>query len=241
MNGRNGLPIVAMPLRPDSNASPRRVYQKRLYFDALEAAGALVLPLPLTPDEARIHALYEHCDAVCLPGGPDVAPERYGQTARDDCGVDSAPELDAVDFALARWAVSDGVPLLAICRGVQVLNVALGGTLWQDVARQVDGALCHRHEARDALVHPIDLTPGSRLRDVVGDRCVDVNSLHHQAIRDVAKSLAVTARAPDGLVEAVEHPNHLFVVGVQCHPEDLYAEYPWASRLFQAFVAAARA
>ncbi|MBV8527892.1 MAG: gamma-glutamyl-gamma-aminobutyrate hydrolase family protein [Candidatus Dormibacteraeota bacterium] len=241
MSGRNGLPIVAIALRPDLASSPRRLYQKRVYFDAIEAAGGAVMPIPLTADEDRTHALYERCDAVCLAGGFDVAPERYGEHAQEGFGVESAPELDAVELSLTRWAVGDGVPVLGICRGAQVLNVALGGTLWQDIAGQVDGALQHNAAEHTVLVHPVELAPGSRLRDIVGARTIEVNSVHHQAIRDVAPSLRVTAHAPDGIVEAVELPDHLFAIGVQSHPEELTAQHPWASRLFEEFIAGARA
>ena len=241
MSGRNGLPIVAIPLRPDPDGSSRRLYQKRVYFDAIEAAGGAVMPIALTADEDRVRALYERCDALCLPGGPDVAPERYGELQQERFRVETAPELDAVEFTLVRWAIDDGVPLLAICRGVQVLNVALGGTLWQDIAGQVEGALQHECEQRDAPAHPIDVAPGSRLHDVVGGRTVEVNSVHHQAIRDVASGLRVTAHAPDGIVEGVEHPDHVFALGLQSHPEELTPQHAWASRLFEEFIASARA
>lgn len=241
MSGRNGLPLVAIALRPDLEASPRRLYQKRVYFDAIEAAGGAVMPIALTADEDRVHAVYERCDALCLAGGFDVAPERYGEQPQEGFGVESAPELDGVEFAMTRWAIGDGVPVLAICRGVQVLNVALGGTLWQDIARQVDGALDHNAAEHTALVHSIELAPGSRLRDIVGARTIEVNSVHHQAIRDVAPRLRVTAHAPDGIVEAVEHPDHPFAVGLQSHPEELTAQHPWAARLFEEFIESARA
>jgi putative glutamine amidotransferase len=124
---------------------------------------------------------------------------------------------------------------------MQVLNVALGGTLWQDIKRQVDGALEHNHEQRNSVVHPIDVEPASRLRDITRAPSVAVNSVHHQALREVAVGLQVTGVAPDGLVEAVEHRNHAFAVGVQCHPEELDGRHAWASLLFREFVASARA
>jgi len=235
------MPLVAVPLRVDGTPGrPSRLYQNRVYFDAIEDAGGAVLPVPLVSSEERLRALYDRCDAVLLPGGPDVEPQLYGETVREDCDVHTNPEQDFVDLALARWALTDGKPLLAICRGMQVLNVALGGTLWQDLGRQLEGTLEHRHEPRQEVVHDIETVVGSRLRDVVGAERIPVNSLHHQGLRDVAPSLAVSARTSDGLVEGVEHTEHPFAVGVQCHPEELYGMHPWASRLFGELVASAQ-
>jgi putative glutamine amidotransferase len=179
---------------------------------------------------------------MCLPGGPDVEPTLYGEETRADCAVEVDSELDCAEMLLARWALEADKPVLAICRGAQVLNVALGGTLWQDVGTQ--GATEHNHSqdgSRQELTHNIDVTPDSRLHAIAGAKLVDVNSMHHQALRDLGRDLVVTARAHDGLVEAVEHPGRRFVVGLQCHPEELYLERDWARRLFADFVAAARA
>lgn len=242
MSPAGRLPLVAIPLRAEArDGVPRRMFQNRAYFDAIEAAGAAAMPVPLSTDEQRLRLLYERCDAVCLAGGPDVVPQLYGEAARDDCAVETAPELDAVDFVLTRWALADGKPLLGICRGMQVINVALGGTLWQDIAVQVPGAQLHWAGERDAVVHPIEVAPATRLHDIVRARSARVNSLHHQAVRTVAAGLAVTATAPDGLAEAVEHTTHHFAVAVQCHPEELYTRHPWAARLFREFVSSARA
>ena len=240
MSAAARLPLVAVPLRPEARAgTPRRLFQNRVYFEAIEAAGGAVMPVALGGNQERLRAVYDRCDAVCLPGGPDVVPQLYGEEPREDCNVDASPEQDAVDVSLARWAVDDGKPLLAICRGMQVLNVALGGSLWQDVNVQAGSRLAHRHEVRDAVVHGLETEPGSRLRGLIGERA-DVNSLHHQAVRDVAPELEVTAHAPDGLIEGIEHPGTRFVVGIQCHPEELYLHHPWAARLFEELVASAR-
>lgn len=242
MSPSGRLPLVAIPLRPEAREGvPRRMFQNRVYFEAIEAAGAAVMPVPLSADEERLRLLYDRCEAVCLAGGPDVVPALYGEATCEDCAVETAPELDTVDFVLARWALAEGKPLLGICRGMQVLNVALGGTLWQDVGMQVPGALPHWHDERNAVAHPIDVARATRLHDIVRASSALVNSLHHQALRSVAAGLVVTARAPDGVVEAVEHTTHRFAVALQCHPEELHERHPWASRLFQEFISSARA
>jgi putative glutamine amidotransferase len=210
----------------------------RTYFDALEKAGATVLPIPTVRDLERLRYHYELLDALLLPGGADVEPSRYGAAARQDCNLYLMPELDEVELKLVAWALADNLPVLAICRGIQVLNVACGGTLWQDVNVEGATAELHDREPRDLLAHGLDIDPGSLLARTLGETHLEVNSLHHQAIRDVATSLRAVAHSTDGLIEGVEMPGHRFVVGIQCHPEELVGKEPWARSLFTAFVEA---
>jgi putative glutamine amidotransferase len=255
MAGRR-VPIVGLTcssLPPGDEFGSPRLGQNRRYLQALVRAGAAPILIPHLSDLALLRAAYERLNAVLLPGGGDVAPEEYGQRRHAMCGaVDS--ERDETELALARWCVEDGRPLLAICRGIQVLNVALGGSLYQDIAAQVPGA--QRHDwypghRRDLLAHPVQVVPGTRLAAIVlGVRpsppeadealALGVNSLHHQAIRDLAPGLAITARAPDGLVEAVEVEGHPFALGVQWHPEELAAGDARAQALFTALIHAVR-
>jgi putative glutamine amidotransferase len=236
-------PVVGITLRVlYEKGLPADLARNRAYFDALESAGATPLAISSSLAEPRLRALFDLCDGICLPGGPDVEPELYGEQTRADCAVEVDADLDRSELQLARWALDADKPILAICRGAQVLNVALGGTLWQDVGTQ--GATEHNHSqdgSRQEVTHNIDVAADSLLHAIAGARLVDVNSMHHQALRDLGKDLVVTARAHDGLVEAVEHPGRHFVVGLQCHPEELYLERDWARRLFADFVAAARA
>jgi putative glutamine amidotransferase len=233
--------VVGVTLRPLSAGEfPPKLALNRSYFASLEDAGAVVLPMPLVRDAERLRSLYDHLDALLLPGGDDVEPWRYGAVARDDCNLSLSPELDEVELRLAEWALADGIPVLGICRGIQVLNVACGGTLWQDV--QVEGAVSESHdqEPRDALVHDLDVDPNSLLARSMGVTHVRVNSLHHQAIRDLAGPLRAVARSSDGLIEGVELPSAQFVLGIQCHPEELSRKEAWAAGLFTAFVASAQ-
>jgi putative glutamine amidotransferase len=232
---------IGVTLRPFSGADfPPKLALNRRYFDSLEAAGAVAMGIPIVSDKERLRSLYERIDGLLLPGGVDVEPWRYGAEARADCHLNVVPELDEVELRLAEWALADGLPVLGICRGIQVLNVACGGTLWQDI--QVEGAVreSHDQEPRDALVHDLEVEPGSLLARAMGSTRVRVNSLHHQAIRDLAPRLRAVARSADGLVEGVELPAANFVVGIQCHPEELSRKEVWAARLFSAFVESAR-
>jgi putative glutamine amidotransferase len=235
---------LTMPLaaRSDPGAAPSLAL-KASYPDRLQRCGALPVPLPSTLDPARLRAAYELLDGVLLPGGADVAPERYGMAPHPALGqVD--PALDGVDLALARWAFEDGKPLLGICRGAQVINVAFGGTLYQDLASERPGSLPHATRPPDRYrpVHEVEIEPDSALARVVGATRLRVNSTHHQAVRDVAPGWRVVGRAPDGVVESIEpaRPAAGFVLAVQWHPEELWqrGDAP-THRLFEAFVRAA--
>jgi putative glutamine amidotransferase len=235
-------PLIGLTLRAPAELNlPPVLARNRAYFEALEAVGATPVGISASLSEANLRRLFDLCDGLCLPGGPDVQPALYGEEIRADCSVEVDPELDRAEMLLVRWALEVDKPLLAICRGAQVLNVALGGTLWQDVGAML--ATEHNHyppSSRGEVTHHIEVKPASRLHSIAGDDQVDVNSMHHQAVRGLGRDLVVSARAHDGLVEAVEHPGRRFVVGVQCHPEELYLDRPWARRLFQDFVVAAR-
>ena len=234
------MSVIGVPLRPyTSRKAPAKLGLNRTYFDALESAGAIAIPIPITHDTERLRFYYELLDGLLLPGGADVEPRRYGAVARDDCNLDLMPELDEVELTLTRWAIADGLPVLAICRGIQVLNVACEGTLWQDL--NVEGATHEQHyrEPRDLLVHGLEVEPGTLLARTLGETHLRVNSLHHQAIRDLGPSLQAVAHSPDGLVEGVELPDREFVLGIQCHPEELSRKEKWAARLFAGLVEAA--
>ncbi len=235
-------PVVGITLRSQEAAPgrPPRLVQNRAYLDAIEAAGAVPLPLPLLRDPERLRGLYDACDAICLPGGPDIEPRRYGEDPLPDAGISSNPELDLTEMLLTRWLVTDDRPTLAICRGIQVLNVAMGGTLWQDIAAQGVSPHHPHDNPRDAVVHDVHIESGTLLHRVVGADTVQVNTLHHQALRRIGDGLEVSGRAGDGVVEAVEMPDRRFLLGVQWHPEELVGQHDWSRRLFAALVAAAR-
>jgi putative glutamine amidotransferase len=206
----------------------------RLSVGALRAAGAVPWLIPLLPnDPEALREIVARLDGLFLPGGADVDPSRYGEARRQLCG-EPDPDRDAVEVLLLGHAAERRLPVLAVGRGAQVVNVALGGTLYQDVAAQVPAALRHDHD------HDVTVKPASRLGEVLGEAVVPVNSRHHQAIKDLAAGLRPTAYAPDGIIEAVEGTNGHYLIGVQWHPEDLADTHPGMARLFASFVAAGR-
>ncbi len=203
----------------------------RRYLDAVKRAGgqeAALLEVPITDDEAD--DIVRRFDGLVLIGGADVDPARYGQTAHADTyGVQD--DVDAFDIALARAAVRNGTPTLAICRGVQVLNVALGGTLIQHLP-DIEG----RHEHRNGVMHEVDLKPGTLVADAMGTTRPMCSSFHHQAIDRLAPGLVETGWADDGTIEAVEVDGHGWLVGVQWHPEDTAADDELQQALFDELV-----
>lgn len=209
---------------------------------AIARAGGLPVLIPTGLDEATLRALYERLDAVLLPGGPDVDPAHYG-SERHPLTVTIDDLRDKLELTVARWAVRDDLPVFGICRGHQVLNVALGGTLVQDIPDQLGSPLIHDipdGTPRSTRVHDVTIDSDSRLAGVLGSTRLLVNSLHHQSVEQVASGAVVTAKSPDGVVEALEVPDRHFALSVQWHPEDLYQDDEAMLRLFTAFVQAAR-
>jgi putative glutamine amidotransferase len=235
-------PLIGITTSVTFGTSPERAYLNGAYIAAVQAAGGS--PLLLTPHftpEVQA-ALWPRVDGLVLTGGGDVEPARFGQT-RHPTVDDVSPARDELELGLTRRAVADGVPLFAICRGIQVLNVALGGTLLQDIASERPGALAHsqtapRHEATHAVKV---LGEGTRLARVLGALEIEVNSMHHQAVEQLGEGLREVAWAPDGVIEGVEMPgDERFVLGVQWHPEELAGHDLAARNLFTAIVDAAR-
>jgi putative glutamine amidotransferase len=219
----------------------------RSYVEELRKVGAVPWVIPLIPhDPDTLQEIFDRLDGVFITGGVDVDPTRYGEPKTPLCGT-TDPDRDAVEIALLKHAMNRNLPVLAVCRGIQILNVTLGGTLYQDVSAQVPSALKHDYfptptqPSRKYLAHDIAVTSGTRLAHLLGDSRVPVNSMHHQAIKDLAPSLVTTARAPDGIIEAVEGTDTQFLVAVQWHPEELTETHPGQARLFTAFADAASA
>jgi putative glutamine amidotransferase len=213
----------------------------RKYAEGVLRAGGVPVIVPYNLDEDSLQILFDRLDGLLLSGGGDIDPAIYGETshpATNEIEVDR----DRVEMALARWVVEKDKPFLAICRGIQVLNVALGGTLVQDVPSEVPDALEHSFERgiveRGYHAHPVKIAADSRLAQVMQTEIAQTNSWHHQALKQVAPKLQVTAFAPDGVIEAVEVPGKRFAIGVQWHPEWMFEYEPEHRRLFEELVAA---
>ena len=214
------------------------------YFTALTSVGAVPWMVPLLAhDTTTLRAIYEHLDGIFLPGGVDVDPASYGAEREPCCGRTDVPR-DEVELALTRWALDEGKPVLGVCRGMQIVNVARGGTLVQDCETGLPAAIKHDYfptqgYERDHLAHTIRVAPDSRLAAAFGAETVRVNSMHHQGIATLGAGLSPTAWAEDGLVEALEADAEGYAVAVQWHPEMLIDSDAGTRRLFETFIHAA--
>jgi putative glutamine amidotransferase len=212
----------------------------RAYSAAVLQAGGAPVIVPVIESDGAGEALLERLDGLLVSGGYDVAPCLYGEeTLNDTVEIDGPRDRSELPFLKA--AVERNIPMLCICRGIQSLNVALGGTLFQDLPAQRPSEVQHRQaEARDAATHSIHIESGSLLAKTVGMGEMGVNSFHHQALKDVAPGLVVTARAEDGVVEAVERPGSKFLLAVQFHPEETATWCERSRSLFRALCEAAQ-
>jgi putative glutamine amidotransferase len=210
------------------------------YVHAVAGAGGIPVLIPLGLETDDLFVILQRVDGLVLPGGGDIDPMAYHGLPHEQLrGIDN--DRDRVEINLAREAVNTEKPFLAICRGHQVLNVALGGTMWEDLASQMPGAIRHDYNgngARTDRPHMVQVREGSRLAAILNSVMIPVNSLHHQGLRNLAPELTVSATAPDGLVEGVEIEGHPFAVGVQWHPENLVKIDPAMHKLFTSLVEA---
>jgi len=217
---------------------PELAVVPQAYIDSVAAAGGTPLLLPNVP--GIVSEVMPLLAGLILIGGPDVTPSVYTRESVHPKTYGLHPIREQVEFGLVQAALEHEVPILGICRGIQVLNVVLGGTLIQDIPDQWPGALRHDTDHSEAIRHQVTIEPASRLAQIVGGTAIDTNSYHHQAIKEVAPGLIITARAPDGVIEAIEGRDRPFVVGVQWHPELLAAEEATHAALFRALVEESR-
>jgi putative glutamine amidotransferase len=245
-NTRPVIGVTTQTLEEIPDELPRCWIMSQRYVKTLIASGAIPWIIPLLDDEKTLREIYNRCDGIFLPGGVDIDPDSYNEARTDACGrVD--PDRDRTEIMISNWAMKDSKPVLAVCRGAQLLSVAAGGSLYQDITGEYPGAIKHDYwpkagvSTRQDLVHDVNVVPDTRLSRILGSDGFKVNSMHHQGIKQLADGLIANAYAPDGLIEGVEARNEDFVVGVQWHPEDLADKDPQMRKLFDAFVDAAAA
>jgi putative glutamine amidotransferase len=233
------LPLIGVTASARYENGRERVFINAAYLRAVQGAGGIPVLLPPSFETGMRDALFDHLTGLLLTGGGDIEPGRYGQTPHATV-YDVSSERDALELWATREALARRRPVLAICRGLQVLNVALGGTLVQDIPDEVGRTIAHSQPApRQQATHTVKVDHGSRLADILGAVEVEVNSFHHQAVKDLGTGLRTVATAPDGVVEGLELPDaEPLVVGVQWHPEELVA-HDAARNLFAALVRAA--
>jgi putative glutamine amidotransferase len=210
------------------------------YIRAIELAGGVPVVLPIVKEQHLIQQQIEMIDGLLLSGGYDVCPQKYGEEPKP--GLEAiCPERDAYELELVQIAHRLKKPILGICRGLQLLNVAFGGTLYQDIGLSFPTALQHHSQAKPGEgTHTVTILPGTALQQILQESTLLTNSFHHQAVKNVASSLIVNAHSTDGVIEGIESAEDLFILGVQWHPELMLEKRSQMLKLFHAFLEASR-
>ncbi len=239
---KRSAPVIGIPCSfehlPDrKHHSQQYFYLYRPYVSAIHDAGGVPIIIPVGLEARYSRKVLEIIDGLLLAGAvPDIDPNRYGDPPQAKLGrVD--PREDRTEIELFNLAFNKNLPILGLCRGIQVINVALDGTLYQDIGSQVRMSLNHDPKFPPTEVcHAVHVEEGSKLHKVLGETEMWVNSTHHQAVKLHGKSLVVSARASDGVTEGIEHPTKKWIIGVQWHPELLYRKDKIQANLFNAFI-----
>lgn len=211
----------------------------RNYTDSIYAAGGIPVSIPIIAGETNYNEYIDMVDGVLFTGGNDIAPYFYGENPVKELHSLSSIR-DEYEFSLFKGAYEKNMPIFGICRGIQLINVALEGSLYQDIYSQCPGTLGHspEHTASDEFYHSVKIDPKTRLYDIFGEERIFTNSFHHQSVKALGKNLIATAYSEDGIVEAVESTEDRFLLGVQWHPECMTKRHPQFLKLFRAFVEA---
>lgn len=233
------FPVIGITTNFAQNQEDYLLHQA--HVKAIEQAGGIPLILPYLNDEAKIAKIIAHIDGLYLSGGADIDPIYYGEEPHGKLGRVVA-ERDQFELILTQKALEKNMPIFGVCRGAQVLNVACGGTMYQDIYACYKTDMQHVQTASmETPYHSIELVKDSKLFHIIGVKSIRVNSNHHQANRDLGKHIMISATAPDGVIEAIESTKHSFVLGVQWHPERLFIRGDEAAKkLFTAFITACK-
>lgn len=236
-------------LTPSHDTQTDDISMRPTYLNAVKAAGGIPVVLPLEADQQDLQQLVRTLDGFLFTGGPDPHPFLFGEETHACCGNVSV-KRDSLELALLPLVMKAQKPVLGICRGIQIINVGLGGTIYQDISSQFRPAcssfgcpadnsmpLAHKQPFHYTVPsHTVTIVPGTRMAAVCQKSIIQVNSMHHQAVKDLAPGCIITGTAPDGLIEAMEMPSYPFLIGVQWHPEYLWNQDPAAADLFRHFI-----
>lgn len=231
-------PLIGIPTHTHIDDKTVRYAGLATYTRAVDLAGGAPVFIPLNLSDDALRVIFERLDGLLLQGGDDVHPREFGEQVAPYCG-EIDPAGDATELRLLRWAFEKSLPILGICRGIQVLNVAAGGSLYQDIDSQLSNPLHHPHikgNPSNFRAHTIDIDPQSQLARALGTTHIKVNSRHHQAVKQVAPGFHIIARAPDGVIEGIEADDGRFALGVQFHPENMVDDDARVIGIFKAFV-----
>lgn len=234
-------PVIA--ITPQYDIANKRVKIEDCYLKAIKASGGVGILLPLYQDAKDLKEIVEFADGFLYTGGPDMNPFYFHEEALPECGT-IVKDRDQLEYDLLPYIIETRKPVLGICRGIQVLNITLGGDIFQDIPSQYENELRIAHYQKASGVtktHYVHITEDSLLSKIIGKESIAVNSYHHQAVRRIGTDLTIAAIANDGIVEAVSMENHRFFLGLQWHPEELYDEDEDSRKIFDAFVAACQA
>lgn len=237
---KNNKPTIGVT--PWYDYEKQTTYIKKGYCEGIIKSGGLPVLLPLVSDEDLLQEAFEKIDGLLLSGGPDVDPKYYGENNMI-CNGTISPYRDVMEMYLARKAITENKPVFGICRGIQVMNTAMGGSLYQDIHSQIQDSKLIKHSQEAPKwygTHKVSIESSSLVGKACGKDTVEVNSYHHQAIKEPAQGFTVIARSPDGVIEAIEVKGHKFALGVQWHPELMWQENEMHLSLFVDFVRSCR-
>ncbi len=227
--------VAVVPLWDDEKES---IWMLPGYMNGIKEAGAIPVILPLSSSAEDVLEVFEMCDGLLMTGGHDVSPSLYGQQRQINCGI-SCDERDLLEKALYEKALEQDKPVLGICRGIQLINVLQGGTLYQDLSSEYDSSIEHHMEPPYTKVaHKVNIAKQTPLYELLLTEQMGVNSYHHQAVKDLGSDLEVMAVSEDGLVEAIRHIGKKFVWAFQWHPEFDFEVNPNSKKIFDAFIKA---
>ncbi len=229
-------------LTPSHDSETDDITMRPTYLNAVKEAGGIPVVLPLEIEKEDLQRLVDLLDGFLFTGGPDVHPSRFGEETHIHCGNVST-KRDCLELMLLPMVMEQKKPILAICRGIQLINIGLGGTIYQDIPSQLpkDFPIAHKQPFYYTTPsHTVAITPETKMADICQQPSIQVNSMHHQAVKELAPHCIVSGVGPDGLIEAIEMPNYPFLIGVQWHPEYLWKHDFAAANLFSQFIKACR-